>query len=113
MCSPAWATPGYPEPADHRLRDRMIDFEHVPGQRRQPVRPGVVAGAKQNALLRPGCRVSHGIVENLSDGATHAGAVPSLAPEGGSEESDKVVRQVHRHVAETPQVTGPPPRQVR
>ena len=91
----------------------MIDFEHVPGQRRQPVRPGVVAGAKQNALLRPGCRVSHGIVENLSDGVTHVGTVPSLAPEGGSEESDKVVRQVHRHVAETPQVTGPPPRQVR
>jgi hypothetical protein len=23
-------------------------------------------------------------------------------PEGGSEESDKIVRQVHRHVAETP-----------
>jgi len=38
---------------------------------------------------------------------------PRWQPEGGSEESDthagdKIVRQVHRHVAETPQATGPP-----
>ena len=49
---------------------------------------------------------------NLRDGPVSA-QLPPLQPEGGYEETDRIVRRVHRPVAETPQVTGPIPRHAR